>query len=77
MNLLRCIAIALVGLVAIPISRVDAGSERVAFPANFKSGVLYNVIDRDDQKEPGAYQYGDTFYPAVESLREVSFDVRK
>jgi plastocyanin len=51
MKLLRRTAIALVGLVAIPVSRVDAGSERVAFPVNFKSGVLYNVIDRDDQKE--------------------------
>jgi len=51
MNLLRYAAIALVGLVAIPAARVDAGSEKVAFPANFKSGVLYNVIDRDDQKE--------------------------
>jgi plastocyanin len=57
MNLLRCTAIALVGLVAIPVLRVDAGSERVAFPANFKSGVLYNVIDRDDQKEVHQ-QYG-------------------
>jgi hypothetical protein len=44
MNLLRYAAIALVGLVAIPAARVDAGSEKVAFPANFKSGVLYNVI---------------------------------
>jgi hypothetical protein len=51
MNLLRCTAIALVGLLVIPLARVDAGSEKVAFPANFKSGVLYNVIDRDDQKE--------------------------
>ncbi len=51
MNLLRCTAIALVGLVVIPLAQVDAGSEGVAFPANFKSGVLYNVVDRDDQKE--------------------------
>jgi plastocyanin len=51
MNLLRYTAIALAGLVVIPIARVDAGSEKVAFPANFKSGVLYNVIDRYDQKE--------------------------
>jgi hypothetical protein len=27
-------------------------------------------------KEPGVYQYGDTFYPAVESLRGV-IEVRK
>jgi plastocyanin len=51
MSLLRCAAIALVGLLVIPLAGVDAGSEKVAFPANFKSGVLYNVIDRDDQKE--------------------------
>ena len=51
MNLLGCTAIALVVLLVIPLAGVDAGSEKVAFPANFKSGVLYNVIDRDDQKE--------------------------
>jgi len=51
MNLLRCTAIAIVGLLVIPLAGVNAGSEKVAFPANFKSGVLYNVIDRDDQKE--------------------------
>ena len=51
MNLLRRTAIAIVGLLVIPLARVEAGSENVAFPANFKSGVLYNVIDRDDQKE--------------------------
>jgi len=51
MNLLRCTAIALVGLLATLLARTDTSSEKVAFPANFKSGVLYNVIDRDDQKE--------------------------
>src|SRR5205809_6998409 len=51
MNSLRCTAIALMCLFAIPVAPVDAGSERVAFPAAFKSGVLYNVVDRDDQKE--------------------------
>ena len=51
MNSLRCTVIALATLVVIPFVRVDAGSETVAFPANFKSGVLYNVIDREDQKE--------------------------
>jgi hypothetical protein len=43
MNLPRCIAIA-VGLLVIPLAAVDAGSEKVAFPANFKSGVLYNGL---------------------------------
>jgi len=51
MNSLRCTVIALMCLFAIPVAPVDAGSERVAFPAAFKSGVLYNVVDRDDQKE--------------------------
>jgi plastocyanin len=51
MNSLRCTVIALVALVVIPFVHVDAGSETVVFPANFKSGVLYNVIDREDQKE--------------------------
>jgi hypothetical protein len=40
MNLLRYTSAALVVFVAIPLARVDAGSEKVAFPANFKSGVL-------------------------------------
>jgi plastocyanin len=51
MNSLRCIATGLVCLLAIPLADVNAGSDKVAFPANFKSSVLYNVIDRDDQKE--------------------------
>lgn len=51
MNLLRCTGIAFVYLLAIPLTPVDAGSEPVPFPADFKSGVLYNVIDRDDQEE--------------------------
>jgi len=46
----RSASIALLLLVT-PLAHVEAGSESVAFPANFKSGVLYNVIDRDDQKE--------------------------
>ena len=66
MNLLRCTAIALVGLVVIPLAQVDAGSEGVAFPANFKSGVLYNVVDRDDQKEVHQ-QY--TSHEAIEAAK--------
>jgi plastocyanin len=46
----RSASIALLLLVT-PLAHVEAGSESVAFTANFKSGVLYNVIDRDDQKE--------------------------
>src|SRR5215467_575685 len=49
MSLLRCTAI--VGLLVTPLVRMDASSEKVAFPANFTSGMLYNEIDRDDQKE--------------------------
>jgi len=52
MNFVRCAAIALAGLAAsIAVRWVDAGAEPVAFPANYRSGVLYNVIDREDQKE--------------------------
>jgi len=92
MNLLRSIAIAFVGLLVIPLAGVDAGSEKVAFPANFRSGVLYQFLVEGAGvkteyllkgqtgtvvlKEPGVYQYGDTFYPAVESLRGV-IEVRK
>jgi len=52
MNLPRYIAVALVGVaVIIPVGWMDAGVEKVAFPANYKSGVLYNVVDREDLKE--------------------------
>lgn len=52
MNLLRYTGLALVGAaVIIPVKWLDAGADKVAFPANYKSGVLYNVVDRDDQKE--------------------------
>lgn len=52
MKLLHCAAVALVGISLITIAvRMEAGAEKVAFPANYKSGVLYNIVDRDDQKE--------------------------
>ncbi|MBV8128644.1 MAG: cytochrome P460 family protein [Planctomycetaceae bacterium] len=52
MNLLRCAAIALVGwAVIISVEWAHAGSERVAFPANYKSGLLYNEVDREDIQE--------------------------
>ena len=52
MKLLHCAAVALVGISLITIAvRMEAGAEKVAFPANYKSGVLYNIVDRDDQKQ--------------------------
>jgi plastocyanin len=66
MNLLRCTAIALVGLLVIPLAAVDAGTEKVAFPTNYKSGVLYNVVDRDDLKEVHQ-QY--TSHEAIEAAK--------
>jgi len=66
MNLLGSVAIAFAGLLVIALAGVDAGSEKVAFPTNFKSGVLYNVIDRDDQKEVH-HQY--TSLEAIEAAK--------
>jgi hypothetical protein len=52
MNFVRRAAIVPAGLAAIiAVGWVNAGAEPVAFPANYRSGVLYNVIDREDQKE--------------------------
>ena len=31
--------------------RTDAGADKVAFPANYKDGVLYQVADRYDVKQ--------------------------
>ena len=66
MNLLGSVAIAFAGLLVIALAGVDPGSEKVAFPTNFKSGVLYNVIDRDDQKEVH-HQY--TSLEAIEAAK--------
>jgi plastocyanin len=52
MQLLRYTAVALVAVaVVISVERMDAGEEKVAFPANYKSGMLYNIVDREDQQE--------------------------
>ena len=52
MNLLRYTAVTLVGGAAISlVQRMEAGLEKSVFPANYKSGVLYNVVDREDRKE--------------------------
>ena len=45
-------AIALIGLTAIMQANwVEAAELEVAFPKNYKAGVLYNRVDREDRKE--------------------------
>jgi len=52
MNLPRHLVVALFGISALTgITRVHALEPEVAFPTNYKSGVLYNSVDRDDRKE--------------------------
>src|SRR5687768_14222615 len=42
---------AAVGALAVGAMRSDAGPDKIAFPANHKSGVLYTVVDRYDVKQ--------------------------
>ena len=56
-------AAALIGLAA----PVQAGGDKVAFPANYDKGVLYQTLDRPDSK-----QYRELYAPAeaVEAARK-------
>src|SRR5262249_12830841 len=57
MNPLRCITIvalaslSLICVVLFPVEYALAGPDKVAFPENYQSGVLYNIADRSDLKE--------------------------
>ena len=52
MNLPRHLVVALIGLSALTRITWAHGLEpELAFPTNYKAGVLYNSIDRDDRKE--------------------------
>ncbi len=52
MKLSRRTVICMAGLAAtLPAHHARAASAPVAFPANFRSGVLYNVVDREDRGE--------------------------
>lgn len=68
MNVLRRVALtSLIVVALIRVACVKAENERVAFPANYKSGVLYNIVDREDQKEIHQ-QY--TSHEAIEAARK-------
>ena len=52
MNLSRHLVVALIGISVL--TRIICAHEvepELAFPTNYKSGVLYNSIDREDRKE--------------------------
>ncbi len=67
MKLLRRTVILMTGLVAtLTAHHAAAAPTPVAFPANFRSGVLYNVVDRDDRAEVHE-QY--TSHEAIEAAR--------
>lgn len=67
-NVLRRVALtSLIVVALIRVACVKAENERVAFPANYKSGVLYNIVDREDQKEIHQ-QY--TSHEAIEAARK-------
>ena len=52
MHFRRHLAVALIGVAAImQVNRTDAAEPAVAFPTNYKAGVLYNSFDREDRKE--------------------------
>ena len=57
MNPLRCTATATLGFLSLicvgffHAEYAQAGPDKIAFPANYQSGVLYNIADRSDLKE--------------------------
>jgi plastocyanin len=71
MNRLRYAAVALVvlaliGFVFFPAGRTEAGPDKIAFPTNYQSGVLYTIADRNDLKE---YREMWTSSEAIEAAR--------
>lgn len=52
MNAPQWVVIAAIGITAVvKLDWTDAGESQLAFPTNYKSGVLYNSVDRDDRNE--------------------------
>lgn len=52
MNILCRLALtSLIGVAVFGLHWAKAATERVAFPATYNSGVLYNIVDREDQNE--------------------------
>lgn len=47
----RTLAVLVLGAVVLVAQRSSAGPEKIAFPANYKSHVLYDVLDRHDTKQ--------------------------
>jgi len=41
----------LISATIVPLTTARAGAVTVAFPSNYQSGVLYNVVDREDREE--------------------------
>jgi hypothetical protein len=45
------VVIGVLAALAAVVSRSSAGPEKIAFPANYKDGVLYTIADRYDVKQ--------------------------
>src|SRR5262245_22021547 len=63
----RTLAIVALGAVVLLAQRTSAGPEKIAYPANYKDGVLYATVDRYDIK-----QYRELYgtADAVKAVRE-------
>src|SRR5688500_14579219 len=58
--------LAVVGVVALMVGAVrsDAGPEKISYPANYKAGVLYTIVDRYDVK-----QYRELYVNSPEAVQ--------
>src|SRR5687768_9827508 len=53
-----------VGVLAAGAMRSDAGPEKIAYPENYKTGVLYTIVDRYDNK-----QYRELYVSSPEAIQ--------
>ena len=61
--------------------RTDAGADKIAFPATYKDGVIYQVAETDvllkgqsaslTFKDPGVYSYNCALHPNMKGAVEV------
>jgi hypothetical protein len=62
----RYTGLVVVGMVALMAGAVrsDAGPEKISYPANYKAGVLYTIVDRYDVK-----QYRELYVSSQEAVQ--------
>jgi hypothetical protein len=53
-----------VGVLVAGAMRSDAGPEKIVYPANYKAGVLYTIVDRYDNK-----QYRELYVSSPEAIQ--------